>query len=239
MTPWVELGRAEIPGGGELRLIRRGEEFSIQLGRIELMNSRRSASEVALAEFACRKILSRPSPRLLIGGLGMGFTLRAALAELRPDAEILVAELLSAILDWARGPLAPIFGECLADPRVTLRQSDVAKEISAGPSAYDAILLDVDNGPQGLTIPANDALYGMEGLAEAHKALRPGGILAIWSASSDEKFLKRLRQSGFLVEEIRVRAHGTGGPRHLIWIAVREDRPDKAPPAPRRFKPPR
>ena len=221
MNPWIEIDRTAISGGSEtLRLMRRGEDFSIMLGRIELMNSRMSGSEKALASAACAKLENRQRPKILIGGLGMGFTLRAALAELGPGAAISVAELVPAVVTWAKGPLAGLFGDSLSDPRVSLHEADVADLIASARNGYDAILLDVDNGPDGLTSAANDRLYAWAGLAAARRALRPGGILAVWSSGPDRDFSHRLRDSGFTVEELRVRAHGKSGARHVIWIAT-------------------
>src|SRR5664280_3585124 len=147
------------------------------------MNSRLSATEQALATIACEKIRARARPRILIGGLGMGFTLRAALVVLGQQAQIIVAELVPAVVAWARGPMAELFGGSLTDPRVIIREVDVGKLIRAGRAAYDAILLDVDNGPEGLTRKANDGLYDLKGLRAAHAALRPGGVLAVWSSN--------------------------------------------------------
>lgn len=221
MIPWLQLDAAPLPDGGELRLKQRGSEFSIMLGTNELMNSRLSGSEEALATLACRKIVGRRSPSILIGGLGMGFTLRAALAELGSDARIVVAELVPAVIAWARGPMASVFGGCLDDPRVTVRECDVGMLIRAEPAAYDAILLDVDNGPEGLTRKANDALYDPRGLSQAHAALKPGGVLAVWSSAPDAAFTRRLARTGFAVEEVRTRANGKRGARHVIWLATR------------------
>jgi spermidine synthase len=225
MIPWSLIDTARIPGeGSELRLKRRGTEFSIMLGAIELMNSRLSGSEEALAKVSCRRIQSRRRPQVLIGGLGMGFTLRAALAELGSDARITVAELVPAVVAWARGPMAEIFGDSLADPRVIIREGDVGELIRSGRSTYDAILLDVDNGPEGLTRRANDGLYDMAGLSAAEAALTPGGILGVWSSTPDRDFTHRLHRAGFAVEEIKVRANGTrGGARHVIWMAAKRD----------------
>ncbi len=223
MIRWTCLDAAPVPGGGELRLMQRGAELSIMSGAVELMNSRLSGSEEALAALACERIGSRPKPRMLVGGLGMGFTLRAALAALPPHAEVVVAELLPAVLDWARGPwLAPLFAGCLDDARVAVRQADVAEVIAAAPrAAYDAILLDVDNGPAGLDRPANDRIYAAQGLGAARRALGPGGVLAVWSAAPDPAFVQRLRRTGFTVDERRVRARSTGrGARHVIWLAT-------------------
>jgi spermidine synthase len=223
MIPWSLLASVQIPNGREeLRLLQRGTEFSIKLGQNELMNSRISGSEEALATIACERIRDRSEQRMLIGGLGMGFTLRAALAALGPTARIVVAELVPAVLEWARGPMAEIFGESLTDPRVTICESDVGHLIRSDGPIFDAILLDVDNGPEGLTRETNDRLYDMNGLSAARKALRPGGILAVWSSGPNPKFTVRLRRAGFEVEEIKVRANGPrGGARHIIWIATR------------------
>lgn len=223
MIPWLLLDKAPVPdGSGELRLMRRGSEFSIKLGQNELMNSRLSGSEEALATIACEKIRDRKQPRILIGGLGMGFTLRATLAALRSDAHVFVAELVPAVLAWARGPMAEIFGKSLTDPRVSIREVDVGHLIRADGASFDAILLDVDNGPEGLTRESNDALYDLKGLNAAHAALRPGGVLAVWSSGPSPKFTSRLHKAGFEVEEVKVRANGSkGGARHVIWIATR------------------
>ena len=225
MIPWSLLDTAPVPGGGgELRLMRRGAEFSIKIDQNELMNSRLSATEQALATIGCDAIRTRKRPRVLIGGLGMGFTLRASLVVLGSDAEIIVAELVPAVVAWARGPMAEVFDNSLSDPRVSIRETDVGKLINAGPSAYDAILLDVDNGPDGLTREANDGLYNLQGLRAAYAALRPGGVLAVWSSAPDRNFSQRLRKTGFDVTEFPLRAKGPrGGARHFIWTATRRD----------------
>lgn len=222
MIPWFLVDTAKIPGGsGELRLMRRGAEFSIRLGQTELMNSRVGGSEEALARLVCPRIRDRREARILIGGLGMGFTLRAALAELGADARTEVAELVPAVVRWARGPMAEIFDASLTDSRVSISEEDVGRLIRAGRSTYDAILLDVDNGPEGLSRKANDSLYNMEGLGAARTALRMGGVLAVWSSGPNANFTQRLRRAGFGVEEIGVRANGArGGARHVIWIAT-------------------
>jgi spermidine synthase len=220
MLPRVELDTADLPDGGTLRLMQRGDEFSIMLGANELMNSRLSASEEALATMSVERLPAGETPHLLIGGLGMGFTLRAALAALGPDAKVTVAELVPAVVDWARGPMAGMFGACLDDPRVDMQVADVADLIHFPIVPYDAILLDVDNGPDGLTQEANDGLYGAGGLRAAYEALRPGGILAVWSVASDPAFARRLGRAGFAVDEVRVRAHaGRRGAHHVIWFA--------------------
>jgi spermidine synthase len=225
LIPWSLLDRAEIPGGsGELRLMQRGVEFSIMLGSVELMNSRRGGSEESLATISCNRIRDRQRPQILIGGLGMGFTLRAALAELGADARIIVAELLPAVVAWARGPMAELFKASLRDSRVSIYEGDVSLLIGSKTSTYDAILLDVDNGPEGLTRKANDRLYDMEGLRAARTALRPKGILAVWSSAPSRRFTERLRASGFSVEQVRVRANAAGsGARSIVWIATHID----------------
>jgi spermidine synthase len=220
MLPWTQLDTAEIPGGGVLRLMRRGDEFSIRLGGNELMNSRAGGSEEVLATAACGRLAGRAAPAVLIGGLGMGFTLRAALAGLPADARVTVAELVPAVVAWARGPMAALFAGCLDDPRVAVAEADVGGLISSARASFNAILLDVDNGPDGLSRPGNDRLYDAGGLGQARAALRPGGVLAVWSAGPDAGFTRRLKQAGFAVEEVRARALGKrGGARHVIWLA--------------------
>jgi spermidine synthase len=223
MIPWVQIDKVMVPGAKvELRLMRRGADFSMMLGTNELMNSRLSGSEEALATLTCRRIEKVASPHLLIGGLGMGFTLRAALAVLGPKARIVVAELVPAVIAWARGPMAELFAGSLDDSRASIREADVVDVIQSHPSAFDAILLDVDNGPEGLIRKANDALYDLKGLKAIHRALRPGGVLAVWSSGPNPAFTKRLGTAGFEVNEVAVRATTKrSGARHLIWFATR------------------
>ncbi|WP_448537713.1 spermine/spermidine synthase domain-containing protein [Sphingobium yanoikuyae] len=222
MTPRELLGAAAVPGGQELRLYRRGGDFMIVLDRNELMSSRMSGSEKALALMTLERLGKRAGLHMLIGGYGMGFTLRAALAEMDARAQITLAELVPEIIEWARGPMVDLAAGCLDDPRVRLMMDDVAHVIAAGHGSYDAILLDVDNGPDGLTADANDRLYTNAGLSSAMRALKPGGILAIWSAGSDAAFTRRLQNAGFAVEEVAVKARDNGkGPRHVIWFATR------------------
>ncbi|WP_438755148.1 hypothetical protein [Pararhizobium sp. O133] len=210
-------------GGGELRLKQRGSEFSIMLGTIELMNSRLSGSEEALAKLSHERIQKHARPHMLIGGLGMGFTLRAALGVLPADATVTVGELVPAVVSWARGPMAEVFAGCLDDARVVVKEGDVGRLIQASVGAYDAILLDVDNGPEGLTRRANDDLYSIAGLRAARKALRPNGVLSVWSSAPDAGFTRRLREAGFAVEELSVRASTKGrGARHVIWMATKK-----------------
>ena len=221
MVRWETLGSATAPGGGELRLMRRGEEFSITVGGEELMNSRRGGSETALGALACARLTHTAAPGVLIGGLGLGFTLRAALAAVGPHARIVVAELVPEVIAWARGPLAPVFAGCLDDPRVDVVAADVRRLIEEASEAYDAILLDVDNGPAGLVSADNDGLYDAAGLSVARSAIRPGGVLAIWSAGADAPFVRRLREAGFDVDEAKVGSGGRrAGARHVVWLAT-------------------
>jgi spermidine synthase len=220
VIPRELIGVADVPGGPPLRLFRRGADFMIVLDRNELMSTRMNGSEVALGTMTCGRLADRRAPRLLIGGYGMGFTLRAVLGEVGRDARVTVAELVPGIIDWARGPMASLTDGCLDDPRVELRMGDVADVIRSAAGRFDAILLDVDNGPDGLTRPANDSIYAARGLAEAKRALRPGGVLAIWSAAPDVAFARRLGQAGFVVDEVRVAARENGkGAKHVIWFA--------------------
>jgi spermidine synthase len=225
MIPWQQIDTARVPGAEvELRLMRRGAEFSMMLGQNELMNSRLIGSEQALATLACKRIEAVKRPHLLIGGLGMGFTLRAALAVLGSEARIVVAELVPAVIAWARGPMAEVFGDSLEDPRASIRSADVLDVIQSHISAFDAILLDVDNGPEGLIRRANDALYDSKGLKAIRRALLPGGVLAVWSSGPNPAFSKRLRAAGFDVNEVAVRATARrAGARHVIWFATRTE----------------
>ena len=223
MIPWLQIDTATVPGADvELRLMQRGAEFSMMLGPSELMNSRLSGSEEALATLACKRIEAVKRPQLLIGGLGMGFTLRAALAVLGAEARIVVAELVPAVIAWARGPMAGLFGDSLDDPRASIRSADVVEVIQSQPSAFDAILLDVDNGPEALIRKANDALYHPKGLKAIHRALRRGGVLAVWSSGPNGSFSRRLRDAGFDVNEVGVRATTKrSGAHHVIWFATK------------------
>jgi len=223
MIPRELIDVARIPGtNDELRLFRRGADFMIVLDRNELMNSRMSGSEEALATATCERLGDRKAPHLLIGGYGMGFTLRAALRSLGADAKLTVAELVPEIIDWARGPMAELAAGCLDDPRVSVVGDDVATLIDNGQGQYDAILLDVDNGPDGLTRASNGRLYSERGLEAAWRALRPGGILAIWSAAPDPRFARKFGSYGFVVDEVVTRARSNGkGPRHVLWFGTR------------------
>ena len=215
------LDTAPIPGdGGELGLYQHGEDFLIKVvGGQDLMSTRTHGSADALAEIACTELAGRERPRVLIGGLGMGFTLASALHHLGHDAEVVVAELVPAVVEWNRGPVGEHAGHPLRDERVTVREVDVAIILKTEALSFDAILLDVDNGPDGLTQEGNDWLYSRAGLNASYEALRPKGVFAVWSAGPDRAFSKRLRKAGFEVDEVRVRAHVGKGARHLIWIA--------------------
>jgi spermidine synthase len=222
MNPWTLLDSAQVPGGsGQLRLFQRSDEFSIRVDRHELMNSRAYASEDALSELGCSRVRERSRARVLIGGLGMGYSLRSALTQLQADAEVTVAELVPAIVRWNRELFGHLAQHPIMDPRVRVREDDVARLIAERAAAYDAILLDVDNGPDGLTRAANDKIYSRAGLSSARRALTPRGVLGVWSSSPDDAFVRRLRQTDFDVDQITVRARGKhGGSRHIIWLAT-------------------
>jgi spermidine synthase len=216
------IGTAQPPGGEELRLFSHGRDFMIVMGQNELMSTRMRGSEEALATMTLER-LSTPAPHLLVGGYGMGFTLRAALAA-HPRARVTVAELVPEIVEWARGPMAEVAAGCLDDPRVDLQMGDVLALIDDAADGtsdqYDAILLDVDNGPDALVHEQNRRIYSFAGLRSARAALKPGGVLAIWSAGRDPAFTRRLEKAGFAVEEVEVRARPNNkGPRHVIWFA--------------------
>lgn len=224
MLPWIELATATAPGGDRLRLLRRGDEFSIRLqGGNELMNSRLGHSEEALATLALERLAGCPGPRVLVGGLGMGFTLRAAQAVAPADARLVISEIVPELASWAEQHMGAVFGNCLSDPRVQVELRDVVTMIREADGTFDAILLDVDNGPEGLTRPGNDALYSEAGLMAARRALGPRGVLAVWSAAPAPLFSQRLSRCGFKVATHTVRAsRGKRGNRHTIWIGVRD-----------------
>jgi spermidine synthase len=222
MIPWRQLDRAQVPGGeGEMCLYARGAEFSIRVAAQELMNSRVYASEDALSEIGCGRVAERKHARVLIGGLGMGYSLRSALTALGPDAKVVVAELVPAVVRWNREHFGHLANHPLRDRRVVVREDDVGAVMAEQRASFDAILLDVDNGPNGLTRLENDSLYGDTGLLRAMAALRPKGVLGVWSAGADRGFVKRLRKAGFDVDEIPNRSRGGGrGSRHTLWLAT-------------------
>jgi spermidine synthase len=221
MRHWTLLGEAAIPGTDQTLFFYQGkDDFFIKLsGGYELMSTRKHASEDALGSLACQRLKKTGAARVLIGGLGMGFTLAAVLAEVGPNAEVTVAELIPDVVDWNRGPLGERSGMPLDDPRTQVHLGDVAKLLKKSHACFDVIALDVDNGPEGLTKSANNWLYSMSGILAAQEALRPSGVLAYWSADPDQAFHDRLRRCGFIVEEVTVFAHGKKGARHTIWLA--------------------
>ena len=229
MKQWIELGIAEIPNnGGTLKLSQRDEEFSIRLSGIrgDLMNSRMHGSEDALAELGCSRLGSVVDAHVLVGGLGMGFTLAAALNALASSSEVTVAELIPAVVAWNQGPLGECAGHPLKDARTRVYIGDVADLVAGKESVFDAILLDVDNGPEGLTHADNDFLYAANGLEALYRALRPEGTLAVWSAGPDPLFLTRLKKAKFHASIRTVRARPGKGSRHTIFLA------DKTPKIP-------
>lgn len=219
MLPWETLDRALAPDGAALTLARRGDEYVIRAGHVALMSSRAHASEDALGARAAA--LCPAAGTVLLGGLGLGFTLRACLDGVSPDATVDIAELVPAVVRWNRGPLAPLARVPLDDPRVRVLEGDVATPIAAARARYDVIALDVDNGPSALVSRGNAALYGEAGLRRAQTALRLQGALLVWSAGEDPAFEQRLARVGFAVTRERVRAHGAGGGWHTLWIARR------------------
>jgi len=221
VKPWELLGQTRAPDGAELALTLRSGEYVILANGKSLMSSRMHGSEEALAAFALARIRDREAPHVLVGGLGMGFTLRATLDLLPQDGTVVVAELLPAVIEWNRGPLGPLAAHPLKDRRARVEPGDVAATLRSSAGAFDAILLDVDNGPAAFATSGNAALYNDAGLAAARAALKKGGVLAVWSARDDRKFEQRLRYAGFRVEVERVRARlKKGGPRHTIFLGT-------------------
>jgi spermidine synthase len=223
VKPFELLGQTLAPDGSVLKLVRRGDEYLILADGAVLMSSRMHGSEEALAALACAGMRKRKQPRVLIGGLGMGFTLRAALDLVPGDATVVVSELVPAVVEWNRGPLGPLARDPLRDKRVRVEIGDVAITLrcagGSGPGQFDAVLLDVDNGPAALTVSNNVRLYDERGIAVAHAALKMDGVLAVWAVREDREFEKRLREGGFGVEVRRVRGRlKKGGPRHTIFL---------------------
>ena len=221
MRHWTQLGEAAIPDTDKALILYQGkDDFFIRIsGGGELMSTRKHGSEDALGSLPCKRLKQPESARVLIGGLGMGFTLAAVLEVVGSKAEVTVAELIPEVVEWNRGPLGEHSGRPLDDPRTRVHIGDVAKLLRRSRAQFDVIALDVDNGPEGLTKSANDWLYSMSGIAAAQNALNPTGILAYWSADPDQAFHDRLRRCGFMVEEVTVFAHGKKGARHTIWLA--------------------
>jgi spermidine synthase len=221
MRHWTQLGEAPIPGSDKTLLLYHGkDDFTIKIsGGFELMSTRKHGSEDALGSLSCKRLKQTETARVLIGGLGMGFTLAAVLKEVGKEAEVTVAELIPEVVDWNRGPLGEFSDRPLDDPRTRVHIGDVAKLLRASHGRFDVIALDVDNGPEGLTNRANDWLYSMSGIAAAQDALSPTGILAYWSADPEPAFHDKLKCCGFIVDEVSVFAHGKKGTRHTIWLA--------------------
>jgi spermidine synthase len=219
VRPWELLGQTRTPDGEDMSLTRQGSEYVILAGGKPLMSSRMHGSEEALAAFGCAEARARDEPCVLVGGLGMGFTLRATLDVLPPGAVVVVAELVPAVVEWNRGPLGPLAGHPLKDKRVHVELGDVATTLRASTRRFDAVLLDVDNGPAAFTATHNARLYDDGGLAAVRAALKPGGVIAVWSAWEDRRFEQRLKHAGFTVQVERVRGRlKKGGPRHTIFL---------------------
>jgi len=225
VIPWELLDVAVVPETkDEMRLYRRGKEYSLRVEGSELMNSRAHHSEDVLAELACDRVCGRPSARVLIGGLGMGFTLASSVLRLKKDATIIVAELVPQVVRWNYEYFGDFTGRPLSDPRVTVVEGDVGALMQREREGFDAIMLDVDNGPDGFTRESNDALYGRKGIAVAHAALRRGGVLTVWSANPSPAFVARLERAHFTVEEINPRSRDQQkGAFHTVWVATRVD----------------
>lgn len=222
MKPFELLGQTLSPDGSVMKLIRRTDESLILADGAVLMSSRMHGSEEALAKLACQRARTLKQPTVLIGGLGMGFTLRATLDLLSPEATVIVAELVPAVVEWNRGPLGPLAGHPLNDKRVRLETGDVALTLRSKLGPFDAVLLDVDNGPTAFTTSNNAALYDDRGIANAHAALRKKGVLAVWAARDDGKFEQRLRHGGFEVQLQSVRGRlKQGGPRHTLYLSYK------------------
>ena len=221
MPNWKLLGEAPIPGTGQTMFFYQGkDDFSIKLARgQELMNSRKHGSEDALGELPCRRLKNARQARVLIGGMGMGFTLAAALRATGPEAEVTVAELVPEVIEWNRGPLGELSGRPLDDPRTRVYVGDVVRLLKQSTAYFDVIALDIDNGPEGLTRDSNNWLYTLMGVACTQKALKPAGIIAYWSASRDDDFMDLLKSCGMLVDQVSVFAHGKKGTRHTLWLA--------------------
>lgn len=225
LKPVERLAEATAPDGSVLTLFRHDGAYQLRVNGVELMSTRKSHSEERLAELACAHLAGQDEAAILIGGLGFGFTLRAALRLLEPDARVVVAELVPEVIAWNRHAEYALAGEALLDRRVDLRQADVAQVLRASPATFDAIMLDVDNGAESLTTKGNDELYREAGVRMAMAALRPGGRLAYWSADRDPQFVKTLQRVGLTVDEQRVRAHATSGAFYTLLIAHKRQRP--------------
>jgi spermidine synthase len=220
LIPWEELGKAKAPDGGTLILKRRGDEYEIRVDGWELMSSRAHGSEESLAHMGCDHVRRAEAPRVLVGGLGMGYTLRACLEVLPPSATVVVCELVPAVVEWNQKYLGHLAGKPLDDPRTKVHVGDVGAYLRTVSERFDAILLDVDNGPRALTKKSNQLLYGPTFLELYKKTLRPGGLLAVWSSDRNSIFETGLRKAGYEAKSVDVRARGVaGGPAHTIFLA--------------------
>jgi spermidine synthase len=220
MKRFERLGEARTPNGTVLALFRHDGSYLIRADGIELMSTRRHLSEDRLAEVACAPIRAVPGARVLIGGLGLGFTLRAALRELGPDAEVVVAELVPEVIEWNADERYGLSVEAMRDPRVRVVLDDVSNVLRASPAAFDAIMLDTDNGPDGMLMSENARLYAARGIEATIAALRAGGSIVYWSVGDDPKFASALRRAGLEVDTLRVRAHDTLRAEHTLYVAV-------------------
>ncbi len=220
MKPVERLAEARTPNGTQIVLYRHDGAYLVRADGVELMSTRRHLSEDRLAEVACARVRETPNARVLIGGLGLGFTLRAALRLVRDDAEIVVAELLAEVIAWNADPQYDLSVEAMADARVHVLRADVLAVLQQNPAGFDAIMLDTDNGPDGQLMSENTALYAKDGIGETVAALRPGGVIVYWSVGDDPKFASALRGSKLDVEALHVRAHATAGPMHTLYVAT-------------------
>jgi len=220
MKPFERLGEARTPNGTVIALYRHDGAYLIKADGVELMSTRRHLSEDRLADVACAPLRDRPGVRVLIGGLGLGFTLRAALRQLRDDAEVVVAELVAEVIAWNADARYDLSAAAMRDPRVRVVHDDVTHVLDANPGGFDAIMLDTDNGPDGMLMSENAPLYAARGVERTVAALRAGGTIAYWSVGDDPRFADALRRSGLVVETLRVRAHDTAGPLHTLYVAT-------------------
>jgi spermidine synthase len=219
MKPYEKLGECRTPNGTVLALYRHDGAYLIRADGVELMSTRRHLSEDRLAEVACRPLKNKSGARVLIGGLGLGFTLRAALRELGSDAQVVVAELMAEVIEWNANPSYGLSAESIADPRTRIVRDDVVNVLRQHAGSFDAIMLDTDNGPDGMLMSENARLYAIKGIALTVAALRPGGLIAYWSVGDDPKFVDALKRSKLTVQMLRVRAHDTAGPMHTLYVA--------------------
>jgi spermidine synthase len=225
VKPTERLAQARTPDGTLLELLRHDGAYLIRADGVELMSTRRHLSEDRLAEVACQPIRERARARVLIGGLGLGFTLREALRQLASDAEVVVAELMAEVIEWNANPDYALSAEAMRDPRVRIVHDDVSNVLRANVGGFDAIMLDTDNGPEGMIMSENSRLYAAKGIAATMAALRPAGVIAYWSVGDDPEFASALGRAGLEVTRLRVRAHATAGPMHTLYVARTRSQP--------------